>query len=111
MDVMTLMRHFCQVFKRVVPQDVGHAEMTKVLLENCVPLDERRLCWVLGYQIDDLTAYRYLLVPFGCLRNFTLEAGKTIAVCPATGGFEAAAVMIAAAMGARVIAGGRNERS
>ena len=52
----------------------------------------------------------YLLVPFGGLRDINLEAGETVVVCPATGGFGGAGVQVAIAMGARVIAMGRNEK-
>jgi D-arabinose 1-dehydrogenase-like Zn-dependent alcohol dehydrogenase len=51
----------------------------------------------------------YLLVPYGGLRDIKLEPGETIVVSPATGGFGSAGVMVAIAMGARVIALGRNE--
>jgi D-arabinose 1-dehydrogenase-like Zn-dependent alcohol dehydrogenase len=51
----------------------------------------------------------YLLVPYGGLRDIKLEPGETVVVAPATGGFGSAGVMVAVAMGARVIALGRNE--
>ena len=44
------------------------------------------------------------------VRDIKLEAGETVVVCPATGGFGGAGVQVAVAMGARVIAMGRNER-
>lgn len=49
-----------------------------------------------------------LLVPFGGLKDINLTAGETIIIAPATGGFGSAAVTLALAMGARVIAVGRN---
>lgn len=49
-----------------------------------------------------------LFVPFGGLRDIDLKPGETIIVAPATGTFGSAAVKVALAMGARVIAMGRN---
>lgn len=86
------------------------AEYSKVPLENCIQLDENRLCGDLGYSAQDLVYMAYLLVGFGGLRDIKLEPGETIVICPATGGFGGAAVLVAIAMGARVIALGRNEK-
>lgn len=94
---------------REVWRDGTLAEYVKVPLENCIPLDETRLCQELGYSIQDLMYLSYLLVPYGGLRDIKLEPGETIVVSPATGGFGSAGVMVAVAMGARVIALGRNE--
>jgi D-arabinose 1-dehydrogenase-like Zn-dependent alcohol dehydrogenase len=52
----------------------------------------------------------HLLVPYGCLRDIKLEPGDTVVVCPATGGYGGAGVQVALAMGASVIAMGRNEK-
>lgn len=49
-----------------------------------------------------------LLVPYGGLSDIGLKAGETIIITPATGPFGGAAVKVALAMGARVIAMGRN---
>lgn len=49
------------------------------------------------------------LVPYSGLRDIGLEAGQTIIIAPATGQFGGAAVQVALAMGARVIAMGRNK--
>lgn len=49
-----------------------------------------------------------LLVPYGGLRDIRLEAGETVIIAPATGGFGGAAVLVALGMGAKVIAMGRN---
>lgn len=95
---------------RDVWRDGLFAEYAKFPLENCVPLDEARLCNELGYTASELTYLGYLLVAFGGLRDIKLEPGETIAICPATGGFGAAGVQVAVAMGARVIAMGRNEQ-
>lgn len=95
---------------RGVWRDGTFAEFAKVPLENCVPLNETRLCHELGYSLQDLTYLSYLLVPYGGLRDIKLEPGETIIVAPATGGFGGAAVQVAVSMGARVIAMGRNEK-
>ena len=52
----------------------------------------------------------YLLVPYGGLRDINVQPGETVVVCPATGGFGGAGVLVAIAAGARVIAMGRNEK-
>jgi len=82
----------------------------KVPLENCIQLNEVRLCQDLGYTIRDLAYICYLLVPYGGLRDIKLEPGETINICPTTGGYGGAAAQVAIAMGARVIAMGRNEK-
>ncbi|KAG9784629.1 hypothetical protein KCU88_g2767, partial [Aureobasidium melanogenum] len=91
-------------------RDGAFAQYMKVPLENCIPLDETRLCRELGYNFRELMYLTYLMVPFGGLRDIHLEPGETIVVCPATGGFGGAGVQVAIAMGARVIAMGRNEK-
>ncbi|KAI1462780.1 putative quinone oxidoreductase [Annulohypoxylon moriforme] len=95
---------------REVWRDGAWAEYVKVPLENCFGLDEGRLCGELGYTVADLLYMSYLLVPFGGLRDIRVEPGETVIVTPATGGYGGAGVMTAVAMGARVIAAGRNER-
>lgn len=95
---------------RDVWRDGPFAEHVKVPLENCIALDEARLCGGLGYTIPELAYLGYLLVPFGGLRDINLEPGETVVVSPATGGFGGAGVLVAVAMGARVIAMGRNEK-
>ncbi|KAM0511805.1 hypothetical protein ACHAPE_009481 [Trichoderma viride] len=99
-----------QKLLRDVWRDGLFAEYAKFPLESCVPLDETRLCHELGYTVQELTYLGYLLVAFGGLRDIKLEPGETIAICPATGGFGGAGVQVAVAMGARVIAMGRNEQ-
>lgn len=94
-------------------RDSTYAEYAKVPLENCTVLDERRLCGAvedggLGYQIEDLAYISALLVPYGGLSDIGLKAGETVIISPATGSFGGAAVLVALAMGARVIAMGRN---
>jgi threonine dehydrogenase-like Zn-dependent dehydrogenase len=94
-------------------RDATYAEYCKAPLENCHVLHEERLCGKvenggLGYSIEDLAVISRLLVPYGGLRDIGLKAGETIIVAPATGPFGGAAVSDALAMGARVIAMGRN---
>jgi threonine dehydrogenase-like Zn-dependent dehydrogenase len=95
---------------REVWRDGTFAEYAKVPLENCIPLNETTLCSSLGYSVSDLMYMAYLLVPFGGLRDIKLEPGETVVVSPATGGYGGAGVQVAIAMGARVIAMGRNEK-
>ncbi|KAI9652634.1 MAG: hypothetical protein M1821_008353 [Bathelium mastoideum] len=94
---------------RDVWRDGTFAEFARVPLENCIPLNEARLCRELGYSVPDLMYMSRLLVPYGGLRDIRLEPGETIVVCPATGCFGAAGVQVATAMGAKVIAMGRDE--
>ncbi|KAK8122791.1 hypothetical protein PG984_011461 [Apiospora sp. TS-2023a] len=90
--------------------DGAFAEYWNVPLENCHPLDEQRLTKELEYAPVDLAYMSYLLVAYEGLHDIGLEAGETVVVCPATGGFGGAGAMVAIAMGARVIAMGRNEQ-
>jgi hypothetical protein len=52
---------------RDVWRDGTFAQLAQFPLENCIPLDEARLCRNLGYSIPDLM---YL---FGGLRDIKLE--------------------------------------
>jgi len=94
-------------------RDATFAQYAKVPLENCYILDEERLCSPtanggLGYSTAQLCWILQGLVPYGGLRSIQLQAGETVIISPATGGFGSAAVVVALAMGARVIAMGRN---
>lgn len=94
-------------------RDSTYAEYAKVPLENCFVLDEKRLVGKpaeggLGYSFGNLAYIATSLVPFGGLRDIDIKAGETVIICPATGSFGGAAVSAALAMGARVIAMGRN---
>lgn len=89
------------------------AEYAKIPMENCAPIDEKVFCGPkeeggLGYQVSDLVDLGRLLVPFGGLSDIDVRPGQTVIVAPPTGGFGSAAVQVALAMGARVIAMGRN---
>ncbi|MCJ1249698.1 hypothetical protein MMC30_006924 [Trapelia coarctata] len=94
-------------------RDSTYATYAKVPLENCFVLDEKRLVGKpeeggLGYSFGNLAYIVTPLVPYGGLRDIDIKAGETVIVCPATGSFGGAAVSVALAMGARVIAMGRN---
>jgi NADPH:quinone reductase-like Zn-dependent oxidoreductase len=97
-------------------RDWTYAEYCLTPLENLSLLDERRLLGDpeqggLGYKLEDLNFLTTLLVPYGGLKDIELQAGQTVIVAPATDSFGGAAVLVALAMGARVIAIGRNTTS
>jgi NADPH:quinone reductase-like Zn-dependent oxidoreductase len=97
-------------------RDWTYAEYCLAPLENLSLLDEKRLLndpglGGLGYKIEDLNFLTTLLVPYGGLKDIELQPGQTIIIAPATGSFGGAAVLVALAMGARVIAMGRNSTS
>lgn len=95
---------------RDVWRDGTFAEFAKVPLENCIPLNEARLCQELGYSFRELMYMCFLIVPYGGLRDIKLEPGETVVVCPATGNYGSAGVQVAVALGAKVIAMARNEK-
>ncbi|KAF1958097.1 NAD(P)-binding protein [Byssothecium circinans] len=102
-----------QRLHREVWRDGSWAEYCRVPLEVVFALDEGTLIGEggLGYKDSDLASLVGYLVPYGGLRSINLQAGETVVVAPATGGFGGSAVAVAVAMGARVVALGRNERS
>ncbi|KAI5927389.1 NAD(P)-binding protein [Camillea tinctor] len=79
-----------------------------VPLENATPLDERRLLRDLGHDPAELVYLGRLAVAYGAVSALDLKAGETVIVGPATGQFGGAAVEVASALGARVVAFGRN---
>jgi threonine dehydrogenase-like Zn-dependent dehydrogenase len=89
-------------------KDATYAEYAKIPLENCYALNEERLCGELGYKHEHLSDLSRCCVPYGGLSDIGVKAGETVIVAPATGPFGGAAVEVALAMGARVIAMGRN---
>ncbi|EMC95031.1 hypothetical protein BAUCODRAFT_110218 [Baudoinia panamericana UAMH 10762] len=96
-----------------VYRDWTYAEYARVPLEVLTAFNEKRLTGSpaeggLGYAIDQLAYISALGVPYGGLRDIDLKVGETIIVAPATGPFGGAAVLMCLAMGARVIAFGRN---
>ncbi|KAH8654955.1 chaperonin 10-like protein [Tricladium varicosporioides] len=89
------------------------AEYVRAPLENTYMLDEKRLLGSpseggLGYTTGDLMHIPRQVVAYGGLRGINLQSGETVIVAPATGAYSGAAVEVASAMGARVIAVGRN---
>ncbi|KAI0206168.1 GroES-like protein [Astrocystis sublimbata] len=78
-------------------------------LENVIPLDEDTLVNKHGYAIEELPIMARFSVAYGAISNIDLKAGETIIIGPATGQFGGAAVELASALGARVIALGRNQ--
>lgn len=89
------------------------AEYARMPMESCTCLNESRLLGSaqdggLGLEVADLAFIQTAMVPFGGLRDINLRAGERIIICPATGNFGGAAVMVALAMGANVVAMGRN---
>lgn len=97
-------------------RDGTYAEYVRFPLENCYPLDERKLLGPvdqggLGYTIEDLLYISRLLVPYVGMGPMCIDVkpGETVVVAPATGPFGAAAVHVALELGAgKVIAMGRN---
>jgi threonine dehydrogenase-like Zn-dependent dehydrogenase len=94
-------------------RDSTYAEYAKMPLENCHVLDEKKFCGPVeeggfGYSIEQLAYISQPLVPYGGLKSIGLQAGETVIVAPATGSFGGGAVLTALAMGAKVIAMGRN---
>lgn len=92
------------------------AEYCLAPLENLAVLNEKRLIGSpsdggLGFKLQHLCFISGLLVPYGGLKDIELQSGQTVVVAPATGPFGGAAVLVAQAMGARVIAMGRNKSS
>ncbi|KAF4547522.1 Alcohol dehydrogenase GroES-like domain-containing protein 11 [Elsinoe fawcettii] len=97
-------------------RDGAFAEYMRVPLENLILLDEARLCsdtakGGLGYGLGNLLYLDALLVPYGGYKIIGLEPGQTVVVGPATGPFGGGAVLVALAMGAKVIAMGRSKEN
>lgn len=88
-------------------RDGTYAEYAKVPLENCIPLStiapdpsERVL--------NSLVGLAKFMVPLGGFSDIGLKPGETVIIAPATGYFGGCAVEAALALGARVVAAGRN---
>ena len=79
-------------------------DVASMPLENCIPLDEERLCTRLGYSFGDLEYIERLAVAHGGVRGAELRPGETVVVCPATGHYSGAVAELAAQMGCNVIA-------
>lgn len=97
-------------------KDSTFAEYARLPLENLFKLDEQKLLGApsqglgggFGYSVEELLLFVMSLVPFGGLRDVGLDVAETVLISPATGMFGGAAVHVALAMGANVIAMGRN---
>ncbi|CRK25927.1 hypothetical protein BN1723_013761, partial [Verticillium longisporum] len=98
---------------QAIAKDVWHhgtwAELVKAPIESVHRFDEGALQQH-GVSPRDLVFFGQMAVPYGGLRDVNLTAGETVLISPATGNFGGAAVHVALAMGARVIAMGRNEK-
>ncbi|KAF4963069.1 hypothetical protein FSARC_8871 [Fusarium sarcochroum] len=97
-------------------RDGTYAEFSKVPLENCFPLNEARLLnnpdkGGLGYTPIDLVYLLTISIPFGGLRDIDIKSGEKVIISPASGTFGSAAVLAALAMGALVIAVGRDQET
>ncbi|KAI3319548.1 alcohol dehydrogenase GroES domain-containing protein [Xylariaceae sp. AK1471] len=110
--LLAIHQGFTESSKRIAQNEWRHgtwAELVKVPLENVHRFNEAAL-QKQGVSIQDLGYFGQLVIPYGGLRDISLTAGETILIAPATGNFGGAAVHVALAMGARVIAMGRNEQ-
>ncbi|KAB5582286.1 alcohol dehydrogenase [Coniochaeta sp. 2T2.1] len=84
-------------------------EVVRVPGENVHLLNKGRLLGPkLGYGVEDLGYLASLMVAYGGLRDIDVRPGELVLVAPATGSFGGAAVHVALALGADVIAMGRN---
>lgn len=92
-------------------RDATYAEYARFPLENLYPLDENVLFNKLGYTVSDLCLMPVCLVPFGGLSEVDVKPGEVVIVAPATGRYGGAAVAVALAMGATVVAAGRNKNA
>jgi NADPH:quinone reductase-like Zn-dependent oxidoreductase len=89
-------------------RNATYAEYTSFPLENLFPLNEALLVKTMGYSVTDLCLLPVLMVPFGGLSEVDVKPGEIVIVAPATGRYGGAAVAVALAMGATVVAAGRN---
>lgn len=87
------------------------AEYANVSLERIWPLDESRLCKTMCYSPADLVHLGTISIAIAGLMDINVLPADTVIVSPATGTFSSAAVHAALAMGANVIACGRNEET
>lgn len=84
------------------------AEIMLAPLENVHKVDERALR-KFDMTPADLAFFGQMSTAYGGLRSIDVRAGETVLIAPATGTFGGAAVRVALAMGARVIAAGRQK--
>ncbi|RFU82150.1 alcohol dehydrogenase [Trichoderma arundinaceum] len=92
-------------------RDGTWSEYVRAPLENTWALDEDKLIGKLGLKVEDLLHLALLPVLYSGLRKIDVKAGETVLIAPATGVFSGGCIAVARAMGANVIAGGRNAES
>lgn len=83
-------------------------QYARMPLENIFPLNEDVLVNKLGYSFGDLSMIGPQAVAMGGLSEVEVHPGDTVIVAPATGLYGGTCVQVALALGARVIAAGRN---
>ncbi|PWY90903.1 putative isopropanol dehydrogenase [Aspergillus heteromorphus CBS 117.55] len=86
-----------------------YAEFTRLPLENVFPLNEDLLTRKMGYTLSSLSFMPTCLVGLGGLTEVDVKPGEMVVIAPATGRFGGAAVAVALALGATVVAAGRNQ--
>ncbi|KAF6789064.1 isopropanol dehydrogenase, partial [Colletotrichum sojae] len=86
-------------------KDGAFQQYQKVPLENCFLLNENRLCKELGYTPAVLQS----LTMYAIIEAADLKPAETIVIGPSGGTFDGLALEISLALGANVIAIGRNE--
>lgn len=87
------------------------AEYANIPLERVFVLDEKLLCDKLGYTPADLVHLGNLNIALAGVLDINVLPGETVVVAPATGSYGGAAVHASIAIGARVIACGRNAKT
>ncbi|KAF4444279.1 hypothetical protein F53441_11187 [Fusarium austroafricanum] len=97
-------------------RDGTYAEYSMVPLENCAALNESRLLGSpnnggLGYSTTDLVYLFIISISIGGLLDIDIKTGDKVIISPAAGTFGSAAVIAALALGAQVIAVGRNQET
>ncbi|KAH3661490.1 hypothetical protein OGAPHI_006337 [Ogataea philodendri] len=81
-------------------------EYALVDIDDCYPIDESALGEHSVHYVNNIGPF---LVPYAGFRAANLKAGETVIISPATGKFSGAAVAVASALGAKVVAVGRNK--
>ncbi|KAG7887027.1 hypothetical protein KL936_004878 [Ogataea polymorpha] len=81
------------------------SEYALVDIESCYPINEEAI----NFDTDFIPGLSFPLVAYGGFREVDLKPGETVAVGPCTGRFSSAAVAVAASLGAKVLALGRDK--
>ncbi|KAG7702105.1 hypothetical protein KL950_005403, partial [Ogataea haglerorum] len=74
-------------------------------IESCYPVNEDAI----SFDTDLIAGLTFPLVAYGGFREIGLKPGDTVAIGPSTGRFSSGAVSVAASMGAKVLALGRDK--